>query len=186
MFFQTWYILHNSSFSSSKCPFSVVIVWTRVNKKLLNFLNRRGGKQRSFDVHVDGVRLCLWTAATNRPNVHPPEDTPHYPLSEIPKCSEIGKVFQAPRRNECNALRSFLDDAQAQVPLRSRRLHSRPYLPWFGAKHQFVSSSRERRRSCANHVSYAYFLRMFRPMYYKGVQYRYSKIQKPFGPKHFG
>jgi hypothetical protein len=23
--------------------------------------------------HVDGVRLCLWTAATNGPNVHPPD-----------------------------------------------------------------------------------------------------------------
>jgi hypothetical protein len=25
-------------------------------------------------VHVDGVRRCLWTAATNRPIVHPPGD----------------------------------------------------------------------------------------------------------------
>jgi hypothetical protein len=24
--------------------------------------------------HIDGVRLCLWTAATNGPAVHPPGD----------------------------------------------------------------------------------------------------------------
>jgi len=32
----------------------------------------------SLDVHVDAVRRCLWTAATNRPTVHPPGDTVSY------------------------------------------------------------------------------------------------------------
>jgi hypothetical protein len=33
-----------------------------------------GGPKNVFVAHVDGVRWCPWTAATNRPIVHPPDE----------------------------------------------------------------------------------------------------------------
>jgi hypothetical protein len=37
--------------------------------------------------HIVGVRLCLWTAATNEPIVHPPS----WYMSLEPRCNDIGR-----------------------------------------------------------------------------------------------
>jgi hypothetical protein len=41
-----------------------------------------------------------------------------------------------------DVMRKFLNDAQDL--LRSKRLQPHTYMPWFGAKHHFVSPSRKK------------------------------------------
>jgi hypothetical protein len=77
-------------------------------------------------------------------------DTDRYSLSEILNALKSEIFFPAPRRAESKALRTLLDNAQ--VPLRSRRIHSRPYLPWFGAKHSFFPL-----RRCALSHAFTFF-----------------------------
>jgi hypothetical protein len=59
------------------------------------------------------------------------------PYLKFRNALKFESFFRAAKRHEWKALRRFLADAL--IPLRSRRLQSQPYVPWFGAKQQSSS-----------------------------------------------
>jgi hypothetical protein len=93
-------------------------------------------------IHVDGVKLCLWTAMTNGPTIHPPDNE----YGE-PRWNDNDRENQRTRRKPCpSATRSTINptwtDPGANPGLCGERpatnhLHRRPEFapaevhPWF-------------------------------------------------------